>query len=199
MAAARRSLSVVSGAHLRSSTGGVDDAPSHPAGSLVAAPVRLEQLVGSRSRRSSVSSAARSAGRHGSRWSLPAGLSSSTSPVWYASTTAWTRSRRLELLEDVRDVRLDGRLADVELLPDLRVREAAAIRRKTSRSRSLSSSSSFGRRGAWHARELLDHALRDRRREQRVSGGDRADRGEELLGRVVLEDEAARARRCSAS
>ena len=32
---------------------------------------------------------------------------------------------QVELLEDVRDVRLDGRLADVELLADLGVREAA--------------------------------------------------------------------------
>ena len=30
-----------------------------------------------------------------------------------------------ELLQDVRDVRLDGSVADVELLTDLRVREAA--------------------------------------------------------------------------
>ena len=41
------------------------------------------------------------------------------------------------------------------------------------------------------ARELLDHALRDRRREERLAAGDDPDRGEELLGRVVLEDEAA--------
>jgi hypothetical protein len=32
---------------------------------------------------------------------------------------------QLELLEDVRDVRLDGRVADVELAADLRVREAS--------------------------------------------------------------------------
>jgi hypothetical protein len=34
--------------------------------------------------------------------------------------------------------------------------------------------------------ELLDHALRDRRREKRISPGNSADRGEELFGRVVL-------------
>jgi hypothetical protein len=32
---------------------------------------------------------------------------------------------KVELLEDVRDVRLDGRVADVELAADLGVREAA--------------------------------------------------------------------------
>ena len=35
-----------------------------------------------------------------------------------------------ELLEDVRDVGLDGRLADVELLPDLGVREAVGHQAK---------------------------------------------------------------------
>ena len=47
--------------------------------------------------------------------------------------------------------------------------------------------------GLRDARELLDHALRDARGEERVAGGDRADRRDELLGRVVLEHEAARA------
>jgi hypothetical protein len=36
----------------------------------------------------------------------------------------------VELLEDVRDVGLDGGLADVELVPDLRVREAASHQAK---------------------------------------------------------------------
>ena len=36
----------------------------------------------------------------------------------------------VELLEDVRDVRLDGRVADVELLADLGVREAAGDQTK---------------------------------------------------------------------
>ena len=59
---------------------------------------------------------------------------------------------RLDAVTDVklrgrmRDVRLDGRLADVELLRDLRVRRPRDIRRKTSRSRSLSSLSSLGGR-----------------------------------------------------
>ena len=55
------------------------------------------------------------------------------------------------------------------------------------------------RRRPRDARELRDHAPGDRRREQRVAAGDRADRGDQLLGRVVLEHEAAGARRCSAS
>ena len=37
----------------------------------------------------------------------------------------------VELLEDVGDVRLDGRVADEELLGDLGVGEAPAISRKT--------------------------------------------------------------------
>ena len=49
------------------------------------------------------------------------------------------------------------------------------------------------RRGVRDARELLDHAPGDRRREERVAGGDGADRREQLLGRVVLEHEPARA------
>ena len=66
-----------------------------------------------------------------------------------------------------------------------------AIRRKTSSSRSVSSSSSFGGADVRRARELLDHALRDGGREQRVSGGHGAHGGDQLLGRVVLEHEAA--------
>ena len=40
-------------------------------------------------------------------------------------------------------------------------------------------------------RVLLDHSPGDRRREQRVAGGDDAHRVHELLGRRVLEQEAA--------
>ena len=69
------------------------------------------------------------------------------------------------------------------------------MRRKTSCSRVVSSSNSLGGVGARDARELLDHAGRDRRREQRFSSGDGADRGDQLLGRVVLEDEPAGAGR----
>ena len=41
------------------------------------------------------------------------------------------------------------------------------------------------------ARELPDHALGDGGREERVAGGDGPDRRDQLLGRVVLEHEAA--------
>ena len=37
---------------------------------------------------------------------------------------------KVELLEDVRDVRLDGRLADVELAPDLCVGQTAGHQAK---------------------------------------------------------------------
>jgi hypothetical protein len=37
---------------------------------------------------------------------------------------------QVELLKDVRDVRLDGGFADVKLVPDLRVREAASHQAK---------------------------------------------------------------------
>ena len=69
----------------------------------------------------------------------------------------------------------------------------SAIRRKTSCSRVRQLVELLRRRVARDARELLDHALRDRGREQRVAGGDGADRRDQLLGRVVLEHEAARA------
>jgi hypothetical protein len=57
-----------------------------------------------------------------------------------------------------------------------------------------STSSSRGRSGAGRgARELLDQPLGDRGRDQRLAGGEGVDRGDELLGRSVLEQEAARA------
>ena len=65
------------------------------------------------------------------------------------------------------------------------------MRRNTSSSRSVSSSSSLGGAGCGMRVNCRDHALRDRGREQRVAAGDDADRGDELLGRVVLEHEAA--------
>src|SRR5438105_14123543 len=92
----------------------------------------------------------------------------------------------VELLEDVRDVRLDGRVADVELSADLGVREAAgdeakhvelALREIGELSRGL---------GLGNAREPLDHAFRDGGGEERISAGDDTDRGEELLGRSSL-------------
>ena len=63
--------------------------------------------------------------------------------------------------------------------------------RKISSSRAVSSVELLGRVRARDAHELLDHALGDRRREQGVSGGDRPHRGDQLLGGVVLEHEAA--------
>ena len=78
--------------------------------------------------------------------------------------------------------------------PISRFDRPSAISRKISSSRAVSSSSAGGGAGARHAGELLDHPPGDRRREQRVAGRDRADGGDQLLGRVVLEHEAARAR-----
>ena len=49
----------------------------------------------------------------------------------------------------------------------------------------------FGSSRVRDANELVDHALGDRRRQQRVAAGDDTDRVEELLGRIVLQDEAA--------
>ena len=48
-----------------------------------------------------------------------------------------------------------------------------------------------GRAGRGGAGELLDQALGDRGRDQRVAGGDDADRGDELFGEDVFEQEAA--------
>ena len=60
----------------------------------------------------------------------------------------------------------------------------------------MSSSSAPGARapGGPDASELLDQPPGDGRREQRLAGGDGADAVGELVGRRVLEQEAARAR-----
>src|SRR4051794_2574401 len=97
----------------------------------------------------------------------------------------------VELLEDVRDVCLDGRVADVELLADLDVREAAGDQAKHVELAPGQSVELRRRRGLWDAHELLDHAFRDGGGEERISAGDRANRCEELFGRLVLEHEAA--------
>jgi hypothetical protein len=97
----------------------------------------------------------------------------------------------VELLEDVRDMCLDGRLADVELLCDLPVGKAASHQAKDLSFALAELVELRRRRRARDARELFDHTLRDRRREERVSSGDGADSGEELFGRVVLENETA--------
>jgi hypothetical protein len=98
-----------------------------------------------------------------------------------------------ELLQDVRDVRLYGRLVDVELAPDFRIGQAGRDQPQDLVF-SLGQLAEFFRRGrANDAGELPDHALGDRGRQQRVSRGDGAHRTDELLSRVVLEHEAARA------
>ena len=70
---------------------------------------------------------------------------------------------QVELLEDVGDVRLDGRLADEQLLPDLGVREAA--RRSGGRRRARGRSARrapCGGVGRGMRVNCSDHALRDR-------------------------------------
>jgi len=64
-----------------------------------------------------------------------------------------------ELLEDVRDVCLDGRLADVELLPDLCVGQAIGDEPEDVLLTCGELVQLFRRRGAGDAGELPDHAL----------------------------------------
>src|SRR3712207_6679030 len=99
-----------------------------------------------------------------------------------------------ELLEDVRDVRLHRGVADHEPLRDLRVGQPARDQPEDlvlARGEVLEA---LGPGRSRQPRELPDHPLRDLRREQRLPGGDGADGVDELLGRVVLEHEAARSR-----
>jgi hypothetical protein len=98
---------------------------------------------------------------------------------------------KVELLQDVRDVGLHGRVADVELLSDLGVRESACDQAEDV-SFPLGELVELGRRSrSRHARELLDHPLGDRGREEGVAACDGADGDEELFRRVILEDEPA--------
>ena len=78
---------------------------------------------------------------------------------------------------------------------DLGVGQPAVISRKTS-SLPLGQRCQCPRAAVARVRlgELPDHPAGDCRRQQRVAGGHGADGSEELLGRVVLEHEAARAR-----
>src|SRR6266508_1408879 len=99
----------------------------------------------------------------------------------------------VELLEYVGDVRLDGRVADVELASDLRVRKAADDQAEHVELALTEIVELSRRRWTWNARELFDQAFRDAGGKQRLSAGDDADCGEELFGRVVLEHEPARA------
>jgi len=93
------------------------------------------------------------------------------------------------------DVRLHRGLAQEELVGDLRVGQAARheaehlelARRQLGEHRRRSAR---GRR----ARELLDQALRDARRDQRVAGRHDADGRDQILRRRVLELDGMRAR-----
>jgi hypothetical protein len=67
-------------------------------------------------------------------------------------------------------VRLNGRLADEELLTDLGIREAADYQTKDFALALAELLELLWRGGTWHAGELLDHAARHRRREKRVAG-----------------------------
>src|SRR3954471_6858127 len=97
----------------------------------------------------------------------------------------------VQLLEDVRDVCLDRRVAYVELSANLNVREAAGDQAKHVELALGQTVEPRRRRGLWNAHELFDHAFRDGRGEKRISAGNRADCREELFGRVILEHEAA--------
>src|SRR5581483_11020405 len=100
----------------------------------------------------------------------------------------------VELLEDVRDVRLHRRVADEEPPADLGVREALGEQAVDVALARGQLGDRLRQRRPRGAGELRDHAPRHRGGEQRVAGGDRADRGDQLLGRVVLQHEPARAR-----
>jgi hypothetical protein len=66
---------------------------------------------------------------------------------------------QVELLEDVRDVCLDGRIADVELLRDLRIRETAGDQAEDLELALRELLELFWRRRLRDARELLDDAF----------------------------------------
>src|SRR3954447_6008580 len=100
---------------------------------------------------------------------------------------------QLQLLQQPGHVGLHRGVADEELAPDLGVRVALGdqpedvhLARSQVRHRP--------RRLLVRAGELRDHPPGHRRRQQRVTAGHRADGGDQLLRRVVPEDEAARAR-----
>ena len=99
-----------------------------------------------------------------------------------------------ELHQHVRHVRLDRRVADHEVGSDLRVR-APAREQQQHLALALGELLQTGRAvGLAHRRpagELGDHRARHRRSEQRGAACDDADRVEQLLGRRVLEHEAA--------
>ena len=83
---------------------------------------------------------------------------------------------QVELLEDVGDVGLDRRVADEQPLGDLGVREALGDQAEDLELARGQLVDRLRRRRARAARELVDHALGDGGGEQRVAGGDRAQR-----------------------
>ena len=100
----------------------------------------------------------------------------------------------VELVEHAGDVGLDRERRDDELFGDLGVGEAArdehedlALARRSARRGRVAGAAA----GRVVADEGLDQPPGDRRGEQRVALGDRVDRGQEVLGRDVLEQEAA--------
>ena len=98
---------------------------------------------------------------------------------------------QIELLEDVRDVRLDGRIADVELLADLGVREPAGDQAKHVELALCQLFELRRRSGLGDAREPLDHTLGNGGGEKRISAGNDANSAEELFWGIVLENEPA--------
>ena len=101
-----------------------------------------------------------------------------------------------ELAQDARDVALHRRLADEQLARDLRVRHPA---RDQPQHLELARAEFLGRGGLIQAGRrvlavVLDQPPGDRRREQRLAGGDRAHRAGQLLAVGVLEQEAGGAR-----
>jgi hypothetical protein len=85
-----------------------------------------------------------------------------------------------------------GGLADIELFAYLHVREAARDEAEDLSLPLAELVDLFPRNGPRDADKLLYHPLRDSGGEKRISAGHRAYGGDQLLGRVVLEDEAAR-------
>src|SRR6185437_1392214 len=88
-----------------------------------------------------------------------------------------------KLLQDVRDVRLHGRLADEQRAADLRIGQAGGDQPEDLEFPFGELAQFLRRCGPRYASELPDHALGDGGRQQRVAGGDGADRAYELLGR----------------
>jgi hypothetical protein len=100
----------------------------------------------------------------------------------------------VELLKDVRDVRLHGCLADVESFRDLAVRMTASDQSKDISFAVAELVELLRGLKIRKAGELLDDPFGDRRRQKRIAVGNRANCGNQLFGGVVFQDEPARAR-----